>query len=1176
MIIMKRLITGLSVTALLVLSYHLFIDHTSLDHEIHGLITSDNERNEERPEEDMSVAEKLINKKRYERMLDANPGRTQDNEAARIEELSTYANGQLSGQWDQVRFIAPNKQSYGFRVDGSVYDQANDVLYAISYAGHIWKIHRSGYNYTDTRWELMNHQYNFKTSYIEGFAAIDGTFRMVRSSGAGMQYSSDEGRTWINASGVAFSEKTFEGAVSKKAVGNRVFIVGQTPTGSTKVYYSDDDGVSYTALPLVFSPGSHKIKIFKAYSSESVFLVALNNSTAKIDLFECGVDDTEFELINSPATFFNGLTRVFGTYHNGQYHFYIGAGKTHIYYSDDKGATWQTKNSNNSGDGDIAPRTVHPTKPNIIFRGFLDVNMSSNNGASFSNFSHIMGWDVQHMRMYQRNDGSYFHFIGLDFGCYISDTPDVKSSYVQLNNSSPTQMIYDADHGQNYTSSFTGTQDRGTMGYINSSNESLTTDVRTTDGLRVTLGNNEESVWTWMYFGTLYHKSNFAARNSALVSLDWTSNWWASPMISSPNKKEDAVYIAAGERLKKFTYNPYSQQIIQTEHYFDFGSKSGSKISGLGYSSINPDLWYVSVQSGDFYYSIDGGQTFKKSSFHRDFPKANDLTYNYAKNQHVIRASNIDPQRVYYAGVGNAFMISNDGGKTFTNHNTGLNIYRIRDYDITPDEKFIFAGCGYGGLWVYSVDDDRWYEINDGAVPYVDFTDVEFIIKENTVNFSSYGSGVLRFKIDSPAPIIQYPDDLVAQVTSDRLRRMTWKDQSDNEEGFIIERSVNGMFTKIAELPANQLLYTDNSTLDPDNYIYRVKAYNSTHESLYSNYALVELKPESDISKENWKLISVSSQQTNGYPATNAFDNDPSTMWHTQWGVNPIPGHPHSLVIDMKETLELVGFSYLPRQDNQWNGTIKDYQFFISLDRLSWEMVATGSWEKTNAKKEVYFENKKTARYLKLISISEVNGSNFASCAELSVLDKISEPSVPNTPQFVQAGRISKTEIELVWMDLSDDETGFEIEQSTGSNSTKIEIRDKDKTSFLVKNTSPLLSYTFRIAAINDLGVSAYSQPITLKFIEGDGILSTETQSLNKSTSIYPNPFTDELNIKFSNRLSPADWQILTLDGKTIMRGSFSADDDSEKINTHLLISGTYVFQIGTKSDLESQIIIKE
>lgn len=1124
---------------------------------------------EERPHERMSDEEQRVNKRRQKR----NNSVKSALKSATVN--SSYANGKVTGTWSQVRFLASNQHSYGFRVDGSVYDKGNDVIYAISYAGHIWKINRTESDFQKTEWELINHKYSFKTSYIEGLNKADGSFRMVRSSDSEMQYSDDEGRSWNAAGGVQFTEKTFEGTVTETGNGNRIFVAGKTSSGNIRTYVSVDNGETYSALSPAFNVDSYTVKVFKPCFSSSVFLAAFNNSTSKIDIYECKADDADFQLIYSPVTTFTGLTRIFGTYFEDRFHFYIAGAKTNIYYSNDKGASWQIKSTNNSGDGDIYPRTVHPTKPGVIFRGYLDINYSINFGTTFSNFSHLLGWDVHHMKMYQKKDGSYFHFVGNDFGCYISETPELSSSYVQLNNSAPIQMCYDADHGQNYSSSFTSTQDRGTMGYLSAKDESYTTDVKTTDGLRVTLANNDESVWTWMYYGSIFHQSNFAARTSAMAQVDFTGNWWAAPMVPSPDVKEDAVYVAAGERLTKFTFNPSSQKIIQTEHYFNFYEETGNKLTGFGYSPLNPRRWYASVKNGDFLYSVDGGQSFEKSEYTGTMPGANDQTYNYFKNQHVIKASNINEERVYYAGIGNLFLISDDGGKTFINHNTGLDIYRIRDFDFTPDEKFIFAACAYGGIWVYSVDDDQWYEMNDEPVPYVDFTDLEFIKKENTVNFATYGNGILRLKLDGYAQSINYPGNLTATVTNSGSVKLQWTDNSNNEDGFAIERSANGVFAAIANVEANQNSYEDSSFKEAGVYYYRIKGFNTNHESYYSNYAVVTIKPEGEVAKQNWKLVSVDSEETNGYGAALAFDNNTGTMWHTQWNINPKPDYPHSLVIDMNETLNLRGFGYLPRQDNQWNGSIKDYEFYVSTDNITWTKVASGTWSKTKDNKEVYFDAPEQARYIKLVGLNEVNGAVYASCAELSVYTQKQTEEAPIAPQFVQGGRLSDSEIELIWLDMSDDEEGFVVEQLIDGEFVAVSNSGADVTSFELQNTNKNTTYKFRVSAFNNVGQSAYSDTLIINSI-GTPVGIDDERKDERQLAVYPNPFTNELKIKPGIAEDYSRWQILDMTGRIIKYGKFSDFNSIQSIDVRDLKPGFYVIKIEGQKDAISKTVVKK
>ena len=1129
----------------------------------------DEESAEKRPKFPLSAEEMVVNQRHFER--------NQSKGLLKNASLSSsYADGAITGEWSQVSILSSGKQGYGFRVDGSVYDQYNDVLYAVSYAGHLWRIDRDENNPQNTKWVLINHKDNFK-DYIEGLNKSNGSFRMIRSSDQWMQFSDDEGRTWTNASGVQFQASTQEGAIVKYNSGNRIAVVGQIDGTYLRPYLSIDNGQSYSSTQQVFNKNSYEVKLFKPSFSESVFMVVWNKSSQKINIYECGPTDSDFKLVQSPSSSFVGIDRVIGTYSQDKYHFYIAAKNTHIYYSENAGESWVTKNSGNSGDGDINLRTVYPTKPNVIFRGYLDVYISTNSGSTFSNFSHLLGWDVHHMKMYQKKDLSYFHFVGKDFGCYISYAPDIPNSYIQLNNSSPTQMCYDASNSQEYNSSFTSTQDRGTMAFEANSDEVYTQDVRTTDGLRVTVANSGESVWTWMYFGTIYHTSNFAARNSGLQSLNFTGNWWAAPMIASPNLKEDAVYVAAGNKLKKFTYNPASESIIQTEHYFNFNKETNSEITGFGYSPLNTNRWYVSVKTGDFLYSEDGGQTFKHTSYSGTRPRANDASYNYQKNQHVIKASKTDEKKVYYAGVGNVFLISDDGGQTFTDHSTGLDVYRIRDFDVTPDEKFIFAACAQAGLWVYSAEKDQWFEMGDAPVPYVDFTAHEYLVKENTLSVATYGCGILKFKLNVAAPALLSPENLkIEGVSADQIQ-LSWEDRSDNETGFEIERAINGTFVKLATVAANANTYTDNSPGTPNILIYRVKAVNATSGSYYSNYVLTDYNP-GVISKKKWKLVSVDSEETIGSAgsATLAFDDNASTIWHTQWyQVSPVPGLPHQIIIDMNDTLSLKGFRYLPRQDNNLNGTIKDYEFYVSIDNQNWQLASKSSWAKTTEEKTVVFSSPFQARYIKLVALSEVNGSVLSSCAEISVFTKLPTPEIPAAPQFIQGGRLSDSEIELVWLDLSKNEDGYTIEQLIDGSYQVINQTGANSTSFKLSNTAVNKPYTFRISAFNSVGKSNYSDEITIGSNDGTTNIFN-VKSDNPAVKIYPNPFTDFIHIQLPKPGLFSGWQIIDMNGTRRKDGTISDVDNELTIRLQDIKSGTYIIRVyGEDTEFKATIIKK-
>ena len=81
------------------------------------------------------------------------------------------------------------------------------------------------------------------------------------------------------------------------------------------------------------------------------------------------------------------------------------------------------------------------------------------------------------------------------------------------------------------------------------------------------------------------------------------------------------------------------------------------------------------------------------------------------------------------------------------------------------------------------------------------------------------------------------PSDLVGAGITGNLIRLTWTDNSDNEKGFRIERSADGInFTLVGTTAANVNTYDDGTGLNPGTfYVYRVQAYNNAGASVYTN-----------------------------------------------------------------------------------------------------------------------------------------------------------------------------------------------------------------------------------------------------------------------------------------------------------------------------------------------------
>jgi hypothetical protein len=139
------------------------------------------------------------------------------------------------------------------------------------------------------------------------------------------------------------------------------------------------------------------------------------------------------------------------------------------------------------------------------------------------------------------------------------------------------------------------------------------------------------------------------------------------------------------------------------------------------------------------------------------------------------------------------------------------------------------------------------------------------------------------------------------------------------------------------------------------------------------------------IAKTDWQLVYADSEELVAFDgaATNAFDGDPSTYWHTQWsGGTDDPGHPHEIIIDLGHTYDLDGFSYEPYKRG---GRIVDYAFFVGSDSDGpWTSVASGAFSNGASVKTVSFAVT-SGRYIRLVAYSEAKGKPWTSAVEIGV-----------------------------------------------------------------------------------------------------------------------------------------------------------------------------------------------
>ena len=139
------------------------------------------------------------------------------------------------------------------------------------------------------------------------------------------------------------------------------------------------------------------------------------------------------------------------------------------------------------------------------------------------------------------------------------------------------------------------------------------------------------------------------------------------------------------------------------------------------------------------------------------------------------------------------------------------------------------------------------------------------IDKEYSKNLGT-GDGIELVKIEGVSSILTAPSSLSATVKNNSDVELSWQDNTSDETGFVVERKeniTNAGFIVIDTVATNQTTYVDSGDKLVSSYYYRIKAFNSTGSSQYSDVILVENLTVVGIKKET---ISTDFKLNQNYP----------------------------------------------------------------------------------------------------------------------------------------------------------------------------------------------------------------------------------------------------------------------------------------------------------------------
>ncbi len=174
----------------------------------------------------------------------------------------------------------------------------------------------------------------------------------------------------------------------------------------------------------------------------------------------------------------------------------------------------------------------------------------------------------------------------------------------------------------------------------------------------------------------------------------------------------------------------------------------------------------------------------------------------------------------------------NDGAVVYLN---GTEVYRSN----MPGGSLTYATPA--SSTVGPSDKSTWYLANLNSALLVNGSNVLAVeIHLAGPSSSDIGFDAQLIATTKPAPTAPAaPSNLIATAVSSSQINLTWTDNSDNETGFIIERSPDGStnWTQIATPAANATSYSNTGLSPSTTYYYRIRATNGVGPSSNSNIA---------------------------------------------------------------------------------------------------------------------------------------------------------------------------------------------------------------------------------------------------------------------------------------------------------------------------------------------------
>ena len=299
------------------------------------------------------------------------------------------------------------------------------------------------------------------------------------------------------------------------------------------------------------------------------------------------------------------------------------------------------------------------------------------------------------------------------------------------------------------------------------------------------------------------------------------------------------------------------------------------------------------------------------------------------------------------------------------------------------------------------------------------------------------------------------PSDLGVVSSTTTLVSLSWVDQSDNEDGFVIERKLEGgVYELVADLPSGTTQFDDSGVSFGQTYVYRVYAYNGEGDSGYSNEAMVTAIDAATVVVD---------------------DFNPDITYTGAWsGKDDVTDRyrdttHESISIGAELSFSFTGTSVsLIGERQPWGDVAEVYVDTVYVGDA--DFIAPGTMYQ-----QVVFDIHSLSYGEHTVMLRVVDDAGWS---YLDSITYITDDGLlrPASPVDLAALAISTSEIDVSWVDSSDNETGFILERAVeGGDYVHIASLPVGATSYPDSGLDSGETYLYRVYATGANGSSDYS-----------------------------------------------------------------------------------------------------